>query len=65
MSAYVRALNVLVENVRAEVKQAFIGIAAQDRPAADKALNRLLSQLDADAREVRADVDALIDGGEW
>ena len=58
MSAFLRSLSVLEENVRAEVKR--VRAVPQPEEVFD-ALDRLLSQLSADVREVRADVGALME----
>lgn len=65
MSAHVRSLVVLRHNVHTQAR-AVRDAAEAGMPALVTArLDVLLDQLDADVREVRADVDALIDGGEW
>jgi ABC-type transporter Mla subunit MlaD len=65
MSAYVQSLKVLAENVRAEavrIRQLAAGPAANLDVIAE-ASDRLMSQLEADVREVRADFDAVMDRG--
>lgn len=80
MTAYLRSLNVLAENVRSQLAQCrlladAIPLAAPQASAGRKKLDRaaavltegfdlLVEQLDADCREVRADVEALIEGGQ-
>jgi hypothetical protein len=65
MSAYVHSLNVLADNVVSEL--AAIGLAVTDGKPLEvgEAITRCMEQLRADVREVRADVEQLISGGEW
>lgn len=62
MSAHIRSLNVLAENVRAALRD--IERHAFDRTLLPEHLNAAREQLAADVREVRADVDRIFDTGE-
>lgn len=59
MSVFLRSLSVLEENVRAEVKR--IRSYPVSRGEVLDACARLIDQLAADVREVRADVGALME----
>lgn len=60
--AYLASLTRLRENVRQELSRLQL---CEDAHAVYLASVRLLEHLDADLREVRADVDQLIEEGEW
>ncbi len=70
VSAYLRSLNVLAENVRAAVKGRTVPCKCEwCRPSGCRCIDctwqrDLLNQLDADVREVRADVDRILDTGQ-
>lgn len=60
MTAYLRSLNVLRENVLAELRN-ITGDCDGVVVIACTSIERLKDQLDADVREVRADIEALME----
>lgn len=67
MSAYVKSLNVLAENVRSELRQmeAVARCDTAETCPMCAAFRRMREQLDADVREVRADVEQIISEGQF
>ena len=65
--AYVASLTRLREHVRSELERMARAFDGEDYVSFRSARCRLLEQLDADVREVRADVEALMerDGVGW
>ncbi len=63
--AYLASLSRLQTNVRSEALRAQTAFMHERPNEGSAALVRLLEQLDADCREVRADVEQLIVGGEF
>lgn len=66
MTAHLASLQRLVEDVKDDVAAAKRATQMHDGGMSARLhLTALVEQLESNARVVRADVDALIDGGEW
>jgi hypothetical protein len=63
--AYMRSLTILQENVEAELDYLERLITCPEGCPMCESLARLRDQLAADCREVKADIEQLIEGGEF